>query len=393
MDKPQDFEQLEKRVEWLDNERRNDKTLIASLQRNLEAMETENAALRLRLADLDSEMTRLNTLMARLENFEQDLNDIDTETNRQLNNFKESLQESQFRTERHDKQFEDLNAEFIGIRKQAQALAGLQDQVQERKEEDLRLSGQIEETKTQLKEIKRFDEEYKRSLKMLDENLRQDAKRLTDMQGEVASVRKRQEESRAKQELFGDNIRKLENRIKGLLEAESDRRESQTAFIEKINMNQVERDRTFKQWTERFDKMDFITTNLEKELANLENTHRSVKQSQVALDEVTQRFERRINEITEIQRLNEDRFRQEWTSFKSDDQKRWSNYTLSQEEQHREMNRALDGLSNRMVTLEEGIDSIDENLHQVGRDNIRRMQALLSSLRESLDTYNNIFKE
>ena len=101
MDKPLDVEQLEKRVEWLDNERRSDKTQIASLQSKLEAVETENATLRQRLADLDSEITRLNTLMARLENIEQDLNNLDTETNRQINTFKESLQETQIRTERH----------------------------------------------------------------------------------------------------------------------------------------------------------------------------------------------------------------------------------------------------------------------------------------------------
>ena len=393
MDKPLDVEQLEKRVEWLDNERRSDKTLIASLQNKLEAIETENAALRLRLADLDNEITRLNTLMARLENFEQDLNKLDTETSRQINTFKESLQETQIRTERHRKQIEDQNGDITSLRKHIQKFDGIHELIEDRKKEDLRLSGLIEETKAQFNEVQRFDEEYKRSLKMLEENRRQDAKRLTDLQGEIASIRKRQEETRAKQELVGDDMRKLENRIKGLLEAESERRESQTAFIEKMNMAQVEQERKFKQWAERFDKMETITAGLEQEMTNLENTHRSVKQSQAALDEVTQRFERRINEITEVQRLNEDRFRQEWTTFKSDDQKRWSNYTLSQEEQHREMNRSLDGVGDRLMTLEEELDSIEENMHQLGREDIRQMQALLTSLRESLDTYNQIFKE
>lgn len=393
MDKPLDVEQLEKRVEWLDNERRNDKTMIASLQSKLEAVETENAALRLRLADLDSEITRLNTLMARLENFEQDLNKLDTETNRQINTFKESLQETQIRTDRHGKQIEDQNGDITSLRKHIQKFDGVHELIEDRKKEDLRLSGLIEETKVQLNDVQRFDEEYKRSLKMLEENRRQDAKRLTDMQGEIASVRKRQEETRAKQELVGDDMRKLENRIKGLMEAESERRESQTAFIEKMNMAQVEQDRKFKQWTERFEKMETVTASLDQEMTNIENTHRSVKQSQAALDEVTQRFERRINEITEVQRLNEDRFRQEWTTFKSDDQKRWSNYMLSQEEQHREMNRSLDGLSDSLTTLEEEINLVEENIHQLGREDIRRMQALLSSLRESLDTYNQIFKE
>jgi chromosome segregation ATPase len=393
MDKPLDVEQLEKRVEWLDNERRTDKTVIASLQSKLEAMETENAALRLRVADMDSEISRINTLMARLENFKQDINTLDTESKRQLSTFKDSLQENQIRTERHQKQIEDLSEDSTFFRKQIQEIDEIKKNVEQRKEEDIRLAKLIEESKAQLNEIQRFDEEYKRSLKMIEENRRQDAKRLTDIQGEIASIRKRQEDTRAKQDLVGDDMRKLDHRIKGLLEAESERRESQTAFIEKISLAQVEQDRQFKNWAERFEKMETITANLEKELADLEDTHRSVKQSQATLDEVTGRFDRRINEITEVQRLNEDRFRQEWTTFKSDDQKRWSNYTISQEEQHREMNRSLEGLSDRIATLEEIIESVEENLQQIGRDDIRRMQSLLTSVRESLDTYNNIFKE
>jgi hypothetical protein len=69
---------------------------------------------------------------------------------------------------------------------------------------------------------------------------------------------------------------------------------------------------------------------------------RAVKRSQDSFDEITQKFERRINEITEMSRINEDRFRQEWGGFKNDDQKRWTNYSLSQEEQFREIQRQLE---------------------------------------------------
>lgn len=393
MDKPLDMEQLEKRVEWLDNERRNDKTLIASLQSKLETITTENAALRLKLDNLEGEITRLNTLMARVGQFEEDLNTLQTETNRQIAPFKETLQENQIKTDRQQKMIEDQSTDIINLRKKIQEFDDIHDGLEDRKEEDIRLARLIEEMKAQVNEIQRFDEEYKRSLRMVEENRRQDAKRITDMQGEIASSRKRQEETRAKQDLVGDNMRKVENRIKSLLEAESERRESQTAFIEKINLAQVERDHTFKQWSERFDKMEAITSSLEAEKSGLEDTHRSVKQSQAALDEVTQRFERRINEITEIQRLNEDRFRQEWTTFKSDDQKRWSNYTLAQEEQFREMNRTLDNLGNRIANLDEAIESIDANMGQLGREDIKRMQTLLNAIRDSIDTYNNIFKD
>jgi len=63
------------------------------------------------------------------------------------------------------------------------------------KVEDARLARLIEELKVKIQEVSRFDEDYRRSLNLLEENRRQEAKRLTDLQGEVASVRKRLEET------------------------------------------------------------------------------------------------------------------------------------------------------------------------------------------------------
>ncbi len=83
---------------------------------------------------------------------------------------------------------------------------------------------------------------------------------------------------------------------------------------------------------------------------------------------------------------------QEWTTFKSDDQKRWSNYTLAQDEQHREMNRELESFGDRITNLETLIKSLQDDLDQVGRENLKRMQAQLMAVRESIEAYNKIFK-
>lgn len=393
MDEKQDSEQLQKRVEWLDNERRNDKTLIAALQSKVDNYELENVALRTRLVEMDGEITRLNTLMTRLEQFDQDINEIRTTTNRQMEDLKDSMRDNALKSEKHEKVIEGISQAMTEYRKQMAGIKTFQDALEERKQEDIRLARIIEEQKAQIGEVGNFNEDYKRSFRLIEESQRQDSKRMTDLQGEVAAIRKRQDEIRGKQDLVGDNMRKVETRIKDLLDAESERRESQTAFMEKLNLTQVERDRIFNTWEARFEEVERITSGIEEELTNLENTHRSVKQSQAALDEVTQRFDRRINEITEIQRLNEDRFRQEWTSFKSDDQKRRSNYTLTQEEQNRESSQKLDNLNSRIATLEDHLEDIQDSLNQIGKDDIMRMTTLLNSLRESIDTYNRVFKE
>ncbi len=392
MDDIANLSQLKQRVEWLDNERRDDKTMLATLQNNIENLSTENASLRMRLSDLENEISRINALVARVNQFEVDISNVRTDLSRQVDDVKNSTIEKSLQTEKHTQQIEDINLDMIGVQKKVAGIDQISELLEERKEEDFRLARLIEELKSQINDMTRFDEEYKRSLKITEENLRQETKRLTDLQGETAALRKRLNEAREKQDLAGDNVRKLEIRIKELMDAESERQEAQTAFIEKINVAQVDRDRTFRAWSDRFEKIETITHDLEGEITKLESTHAGVNKSLEALDEVTQRFDRRVNEITEVQRLNEDRFRQEWTTFKSDDQKRWSNYTLAQDEQHREMNRDLEGFGERIASLEDLIKTLSEAFDQVAKDDVKRMQNQLMALRESIENYNKIFK-
>jgi chromosome segregation ATPase len=342
---------------------------------------------------MESEITRLNTLMARLEQFELEVSSLRTDNAKQNESLRESLRDQSMLAERHNQEIEGINETIVSVQRRFQELEPIQDSIQKTKEEEMRITRTIEELNTRLSEVEGVDENYRRSLKLVEENRRQDSKRLMDLQGEIAAIRQRQDETRGKQDLVSDNMRKLEGKIKNLLDAESERREAQNGFMEKINLGQIERERVFKDWGSRFEAMEKITSAIETELTSLEDTHRAIKQSQSALDEVSQRFERRINEITEIQRLNEDRFRQEWTTFKSDDQKRWSNYILSQEEQHRDMNRNLDAMAARLDSLEEHLETLQENIQQMGQDDVKRMMASLNALRDSIETYNTIFKE
>jgi len=393
MNQQLDSGQLENRVEQLDRELRNDKTLLASLQSKIDNQNTESTNLRMRLTDIESEMTRVATTLTRLDQYDQEIASLRKDLEKRIEDLMSAVLEKQVQTDKNEQKIENVELDIRSLRKNIQAYDGFSDLLESRKEEDARLGRLIEELRAKVNDITRFDDDYKRSLRIIEENRRQDNKRITDIQGEVAAIRKRQDEVRGKQDLVSDNMRKLENRINDLLVAESERKEAQTAFIEKLNMVQVNYDRTFKQWAERFDAMDQITSDIEEEISGLENIQRSVKQSQSALDESTQRFDRRVNEITEVQRLNEDRFRQEWTTFRSDYEKRWSNYTLSQEEQYTQINRDQESLTNRITTLEENIVDLSENLQSLGKDDIKRMKSLLTILRDSLESYNSYFKE
>jgi chromosome segregation ATPase len=119
----------------------------------------------------------------------------------------------------------------------------------------------------------------------------------------------------------------------------------------------------------------------------LEATHRAIKRTQQTVDELAQKVDRRINEITEIQRLSEERFRQEWVTFKADDQKRWTNYTLTLEEQRNEAARQYEKLGERVTQLEDSTQEIQDLLHQINEQTEKRLQSLLSVVHNWVSSY------
>jgi predicted nucleic acid-binding Zn-ribbon protein len=223
-------------------------------------------------------------------------------------------------------------------------------------------------------------------LHLLEENRRQEAKRLTDLQGEVMAVRKRVEETRSRFDSFSDSFRQLDTRITELQTYEKDRKEAQSSFIERVSDSLVDKDKTFKAWETRFGEIEKVNLNLNSQLEDLEASRQAVGKAVSGVDDIVQRFERRINEITEIQRLNDERFRQEWTSFKSDDLKRWTNYMLSQEEQSRETAIQITNSTSTLQELQDLSEQTRDNLNRLTRETVKHVQTILMSYQESIQS-------
>jgi hypothetical protein len=160
-----------------------------------------------------------------------------------------------------------------------------------------------------------------------------------------------------------------------------------TTFLDKQAVTQVERERVWKEWQARFDTIEKQAVDIESQLISLDTTHREVKRTQATLEELSQRVERRITEITEIQRLSEDRFRQEWVTFKGDDQKRWTNYTLTQEEQRNEAARLYDKLAEQGTHLEDGLQEVNDLLQQANELAENRLQSIMALAHDWVTAY------
>lgn len=386
-----DLEQLIKRLDWLEEERRKDKVLIATLQERIADLEEGQPRLLQQLTMLEGELARLGASLTRFDQIETAIAQVRVELTRMIQDLEKQRAERDREVDRMRlADLETLNKAIAEVRRGLDAIPELRKNLQARIEEENRLSRLLDALEQQVGQYQRAEEEFRRQQKLLEENQRQDTKRVIDLQGEVAAMRKRLDEQRGKMDVIGDAQRKLEARIAELLAAENERKQSQIAFMDKQNMLALERERIWKEWQSRFEEIEATAANLDTQIQSLEATHRSLKRAQEAFEEITARFERRINEITEMQRLVEDRFRQEWASFKADDQKRWTNYLLVQEEQNRDLSRQINQLGERLTTIEDLSQEMQDSIVILREETHKRLQKLLAFSRELLETYEQL---
>jgi uncharacterized protein YoxC len=136
-----------------------------------------------------------------------------------------------------------------------------------------------------------------------------------------------------------------------------------------------------------------LGTDFSQKIATLESTHKAIKQSQAELDDVNLRFDRRINELTEMHRLNEERFRQEWISFKSDDQKRWTNYQLTQEELQQEDSRQSSKLLERITSIEDDLQASKESITLITEETEKQLKSFYSVFHDLIESFEQTFAQ
>ncbi|MGW8249016.1 MAG: hypothetical protein ACWGO1_00110 [Anaerolineales bacterium] len=383
-----EYDQIGKRVDWLDDERRKDKTQLAAVAERITSLEGNLPTITKQLIDMDSEITRVAAKLARIDYFDENLLQARVESKQVIEEMDKEIKQREEESEKVRRvEMRSLESSIVDLRRELSPIPELKRSIQSRVEEDIRLGKIIDELRLKIDTVHRSEEEYTRTLRLIEDGRRQDAKRLTDLQGEITTLRKHSDDQRGKVELFSTNLRKVETRLNELATVEAERREAQSKFLEEQTLLQVERERVWKDWQARFDTIEDQTSEVELNLQNLDSTHRAVKRSQEALDELSHKVDRRINEMTEIQRLAEERFRQEWVTFKADDQKRWTNYTLTQEEQRGEANRQYERLSERVTHLEDAVQEVQDTLQQMNEQTGKTLQSLLALVHEWVSSY------
>ena len=385
-----EFEQIGKRLEWLDEQQRQSKTFVGDLGTRLNSLETSVNALAQQLKALSKDLADLTSAPARIDQFEQML----TKQRADLSKTIDGVEKTAARREQENQKV--LRAELEEIRKSIFQVGNsvntdeINKKLIDRTHEEQRLGTSVQDMRASVEAVATQNKELAQSQKAMEDARRQDARRLADLQGEIAAVRKRADDAREKASVHADGIRNIENRVSELLETETSRQEAQVAFLASQAVGQVERDRAWKEWQGKYEAFKQQAENMEAQVATLDDSIRAAKRAQESYTDLNQRLERRIAEVGEMQRLAEDRIRQEWVAFKADEQKRWTGHSLSLEETMRDFRKALDKVEQRMTGFDDSSQTMQDQLHQTTDATEKQLQELMNVAHEWLTAYERI---
>ena len=378
-----DNEQLEKRIKWLDDERRKDKTIISDLENRLLNLEEKLNAVDMKTREYDSDLTRLRTSVTRVDDFETDLGVFRMDRKKELKD-QEKLTKSWIADAK-----KDLRAQLRGLETQQKKLLEeikkikvLEKDMKTRVEEENRFNASLREMENSFDDIKKDYKEYQHDTKVAKQDRQKEIKRVADMQAEQSALRKRVDEVRGLLDLVNNDYQKIKGRIQEVETTRRDLKKEQETFIEQANLKSTERETTWKNWMGRFESIEKQAQDLDEQMTKLDTTHRGIKRMQDELKDLSSLLDRRVNEITEMQRLADEKFRAEWTTFAADDQKRWTNYTLSQKEQSKLLGRQYKEDEDRISVLEDGMQDIEDQMAQINKYTENQLQGLLSLMRD-----------
>ncbi len=375
-----DTTQTAKMVAWLDEERRKDKATISKLEERSASQTAVIEDQARRIQELEKDITGLRASLVSSSLFDDTVDRLRNELNASL----EQALDRRSTIDQEVKKLRELERESITktVEELRVEMATRIDRaMQPRRTEEERLGRVAAELQTYADNLGKSFEEFERTLNFLEEQRRQDSRRISDISGELADLGKRNEAQQSKLELLEELSRRNERNNVEMVNSLEDFKQQRLAWNEQQALAEQQRERNMTEITRRMDSFAEEMSGYGRQFENWSETYRGMKQHLDDFDRLVDRVERRLNELGEVQRLSEERFRKEWEEFLGEDQKRWRQFTLTNDEAWRGNEKAVGD-------LQVGVTQLKENVNQ----QIEFTRTMMRATREMMILFSDQFQ-
>ena len=349
-----DLNQASQMINWLEAERKKDKAALSTLLERVQGLSNELADQSKRMQELREDLAATQLTVNKLAQFDRLFEQLKADLVGEMDRRGESHQKALREAEQMRKvDLEATNRAVADIRKELPRIKPLEDEMPMRRAEDRRLSEQQARIGQRVEDLAARTEERIQNMIFLEEGRRQDNKRIAQLEEGGASILKRTEALAAKLVLLDENMQRIPLRIAEIMQQVAD----QDKVVEEMRLNDFRRSQEMKGFVEDVGKVvdplpDFIATSQ----LNLQRIQELTTANQHSLDGIQgfqNRIEKRQSEVSEMQRISEERMRKQVEEWQAEQEKRWKRQILTWTEQWQEHDRLHGTWETRVEQLEQ----------------------------------------
>ncbi|MBM4456526.1 MAG: hypothetical protein FJ011_01980 [Chloroflexi bacterium] len=388
-----DLTQLSQMVAWLDEEHRRDREEIARLDQRLQTMVVENQEQARRIQDLEGRLANTQAQLTRFTQIEQALQQLKNEVVVMLDKHADARLQSERESERarlSDR--EAISRSVSEIRKELPRLGRIEEDLAGLRAEDQRLGDVVLALRQSLSNVSKDLDERTRTLPYMVEQRSQDNKRIAQIQAENVELLKRTDAIASKLPLYEERIQRVDRELQRIQPIPDQIRREQQAFLEAQRVADVDRVRQMTAWEAEFaqqrELLEKQVVRIREFAAQYEAAGRALK----ALEEFQAALVRDQKQVSELQRLAEERQRKELAEWQAENEQRWKKELLRWDYNQQEQQKATQKLTDRFPPVErvaallqrevEALWKLQENL---GAQQSREAQHLLDLINKALE--------
>jgi chromosome segregation ATPase len=319
-----DLGQLSQMTSWLDEEHRRDKAEMIRLQQKMENQAGELQDQARTIKELEGRLAGMQTQLLQHGQLQKALEQLKEEVAHLLDQAEQRHQQEGRETERlRAIERDNFSRALNEIRRDLQRLPRLQEEVGLRKAEQSRLGESVLNIQQNLNTLSKEVENRMRGLAFLEEGRQQDAKRIARLQQESLEALKRLEQQGSRLQMLEDTGQRHEREVGEMKELVSHLRASQRDFVEKQLLEAEHLKREMADWIEALEVWTKRTEEFAARMQEFSESFREDRQVVESIERFQQTIRREQTQVSELQRLAEERQKRQLEQWNEENEKRW----------------------------------------------------------------------
>jgi DNA repair exonuclease SbcCD ATPase subunit len=276
------------------------------------------------------------------------------------------------------------------IKEQLTPVPRLVEAMEQRRAEDERLAAAIATLQNEIPVIQARLDERIRDVAYLEENQSKDTRRISELRQTLNEHQKRTDNLQAKHLVLEDVMRRNESRLETLQQSETERRQTLDRFLEQGRLADQRRIQEMARWDEKLEEYEELMAGYAKQWRRFEEQHRLSRESTTGLEELKHRLDQRQNEMSELQRVDTERLKQQWVEFLADVDRRRRQQQIEQEQWLKEQQRHRDEEIEQYQMIQEQLDKAAVDVKALFELQVKYADAFRQFSRIWLEGYESI---